>query len=386
MIIYLGEKFWKEMLMDCRGRKLFWRLIPGGLALTLFLLLNFLSPLAFLGPSQAQALNLNANPPAAPVRLVFIHHSVGANWLSDDNGNLLRELNANNYYVSDAYYGWGPVYDPATPESGTIGDYTDIGHWYDWFLGPRSSTFLGDLYPTTHLTPAPDVTGVNTIAQPPGDNTVVLFKSCFVSAYLITGNPDDPPRKSSPADPNPIWGSADGSEYTVSNIKGLYRDLLSFFATRQDRLFILVTTPPSSYDDPDLTRSSAILLRAINTWLVRHWLDNYPYNNVAVFDFHNVLTSNGGNTDTNDLGAATGNHHRLRNGLVQHVVNFNNNFSAYTPSGDSHPGAPGSQKATAEFLPLLNVAHNAWKSRGGRPLLMGRSPKAGSGLQMLLLD
>ncbi len=355
----------------------------GRFALSLFL---FLGILLLASDPRAQATPLNSQPPATPVRLVFIHHSVGANWLSDDNGNLLRGLNANNYYVSDTYYGWGPIYDPATPGSGTIGDYTDIGHWYDWFLGPRSSIFLGDLYPTTHLTPAPEMSGINAIPKPPGDNTVVLFKSCFVSAYLITGNPNDPPRKSSPADPNPIWGSADGSEYTVSNIKGMYRDLLSYFATRQDRLFILVTTPPSSYDDPGLTRSSAILLRAINTWLVRHWLENYLYNNVAVFDFYNVLTSNGGNIDTNDLGAATGNHHRLRNGLVQHVVNVNNNFSAYTPGGDSHPGGPGSEKTTGEFLPLLNVAYHAWQGDGGRPWLMGRSPAITSPSGVLLLD
>ena len=31
---------------------------------------------------------------------------------------------------------------------------------------------------------------------------------------------------------------------TVTNIKGLYRDLLSYFATRQDKLFILLTPPP----------------------------------------------------------------------------------------------------------------------------------------------
>jgi hypothetical protein len=175
------EIYWKELLMNRRGRKPYWWVIPGGLAPTLFFLLNILSPLSFPGPAQAQNLNLNPKPPAAAVRLVFIHHSVGANWLSDDNGNLLSGLNANNYYVADTYYDWGQIYDPADPDSGPIGDHTDMGYWYDWFLGPRSGLFLADLYATTHHTPPPDMNGGNSIAQPAGDNTVVLFKSCFIS-------------------------------------------------------------------------------------------------------------------------------------------------------------------------------------------------------------
>ena len=269
--------------------------------------------------------------------------------------------------------------------SGTIGDRTDMGHWYDWFLGSRSSVFLGALYPTSGLTP--DVSGSNSIPKPAGDNTVVIFKSCFVSGYVITGDPGDPPRQSSPSDPNPIWGACYGDPaYTVSNIKGMYRDLLPYFAAHQDKLFILIATPPSSYNDPDLTRSSASRLRAINTWLVRHWLDSYRYHNVAVFDFYNVLTSNGGDQEISDLGATAGNHHRLRDGSVQHVIGVNYDFSAYATGTDSHPSAVGGQKATGEFLPLLNVAYHAWKGDGGRPWFMGRSPAVNPSLGLLLLD
>ena len=57
------------------------------------------------GPGESQAQALNPNPPSATVRLVFIHHSVGENWL---NAGLFAQLNANNYYVTDTYYGWGP--------------------------------------------------------------------------------------------------------------------------------------------------------------------------------------------------------------------------------------------------------------------------------------
>ena len=39
----------------------------------------------------------NPNPPTTPVKLMFIHHSTGENWLSDDNGRLGIALRDNNY-------------------------------------------------------------------------------------------------------------------------------------------------------------------------------------------------------------------------------------------------------------------------------------------------
>ena len=338
---------------------------------------------AFMLPAAPGALAqaLNSNPPAAPVRLVFIHHSVGEAWLTNNYGNLLRGLNTNKYFVSDTKYGWGLPDDGAT-----IGDHTDIGHWYNWFLGPRRNLYLAQLYPNTHLTSG---IGSNSISQPGGDNTVVMFKSCYPNSGSInSGNPDDPPRVSSSTNPNPIWGqSAGDSGYTVSNIKGLYRDLLAYFATRQDKLFILITSPPTTPGDTSAPGSQN-RARGIHTWLAYHWLDDYPYDNVAVFDFYNVLTSNGGSVNTNDLGAVGGNHHRYQAGQVQHVVGLNNNYAAYA-SGDSHPTPAGGQKATGEYLPLLNIAYHAWQKDGGRPWYMGRSPRipgSQQAAQLLLLD
>ncbi|MFN2187700.1 MAG: hypothetical protein ACK2T3_02950, partial [Candidatus Promineifilaceae bacterium] len=50
----------------------------------------------------------NADPPIEAVKLVFIHHSVGENWLADGDGGLGLALMENNYFVSDTNYGWGP--------------------------------------------------------------------------------------------------------------------------------------------------------------------------------------------------------------------------------------------------------------------------------------
>jgi len=184
-----------------------------------------------------------------------------------------------------------------------------------------------------------------------------MFKSCFPNSNL-GGSPADPPTTGS----NPLRSQSYYSEYmTVANAKGIYQDLLEYFATRQDKLFIAVTAPPLSADDTDA--ASAANARAFNDWLVNDWLDAYAYDNVAVFDFYNVLTSNGGDTSTNDLGSATGNHHRWRNNAEEHLQTVASNVSAYrTAVDDSHPTAAGNQKASGEFVSLLNYYYNRWQA------------------------
>ena len=75
------------------------------------------------------------------------------------------------------------------------------------------------------------------------------------------------------------------------------------------------------------------MARAFNNWLVNDWLARpISYNNVFVFDFYNVLTTNGGNRNTNDLGQETGNHHRWWNNAIQHKTDGGSNVSAYPSS------------------------------------------------------
>jgi len=126
-------------------------------------------------------------------------------------------------------------------------------------------------------------------------------------------------------DNNPLKSQDYNSEYhTVANAKGIYIDLLEYFKTRQDKLFIVVTAPPLS--EP----ANADNARVFNQWLVNDWLKDYPYDNVAVFDYYSILT-NGGNK------------------------------LAYS-SGDDYPNAEGQQKATEEFVNFLNNAYNQWKN------------------------
>jgi hypothetical protein len=294
----------------------------------------------------------NPNPPASPVKLIFIHHSTGGNWLADPTdgspyGGLGMALMANNYYVSATNYGWGPD---------SIGDRTDIVNWPEWFTGPNRTEIMSTLYAETGQNVQDFGEWTRMAADPGGSNQIVLFKSCFPNSNL-TGNPSDPAY----TEPND-W------EYSVANAKAVYNDILKYFAARQDKLFVVVTAPPLNADEyPDDIQTPAARAanaRAFNTWLVHNWLTGYAHSNVAVFDYFNVLTSNGGSSEINDAGKSTGNHHRWWNSAVQHIQGVNNNFPAY-PSGDSHPSTAGHQKATTEFLPLLNIFYHRWKAGAG---------------------
>jgi len=307
--------------------------------------------------------------PKQPVRLVFIHHSSGENWLADHNGGLGIALEKNNYFVSDTNYHWGPNH---------VGDRTDIGHWWEWFCDPQQSPkILKALF---------DESGQNapysrTSPPPAGENEIILFKSCFPNSHL-RGDPSAPApkfhqnpirgQKAARVPPNSkstlryliyvlkftikfLTGKAKNEfAYTVANAKGMYLELLNCFEKHPDKLFVVITAPPLLYST---TASNA---RAFNQWLVHDWLKDYPLKNVAVFDYFNVLTTNGGKPDVNDLGQATGNHHRWWNGEIQHQADLRFNLLAY-PTQDHHANSAGNQKATAEFVPLLNLFYWQWK-------------------------
>jgi hypothetical protein len=292
-------------------------------------------------PQAAAA--VNTAPPASTVKLVFIHHSTGQAWLYDGHGGLGIALRENNYFVSDTNYGWGPD---------AIGDSTDIGHWWKWFRGPSAATYLSALYAESE-----QHSGYSRLATDPGGpNQIVMFKSCFPNSRL--DGPDSP--VPAIAD-NPMKGqSCGGGDFTVANAKGIYLDLLPYFGAHPEKLFVAVVAPPVT--SPDTPGG-----RALADWLVDHWLQDsgYTSGNVLVFDFYTVLSSKTGG-GASDVGLESGNHHRIWNGAVQHKTDDGADRLAYpSAGGDSHPSAAGDQKATAEFVPLLNAAYNAWKGNGG---------------------
>ncbi|MBL7209068.1 MAG: hypothetical protein ISS52_03125 [Dehalococcoidia bacterium] len=279
--------------------------------MTLLLILGTI--LVIPQPISAQA--HDSSPPAEIVKLIFTHHSCGENWLADDHGGLGRALAENNYFVSDTNYGWGPD---------SIGDRTDITDWPEWFTDPNSDRYLVALYAES---------GQNSwytrdLPDPGGENQIIMFKSCFPNSNL-EGSPNDPPVR--------------GEGLTVSNAKAIYNELLTYFATRPDKLFVVITAPP--VQDP----THAANARAFNTWLVIEWLNGYEGSNVAVFDFYNLLTD-------------PDNHHRFHSGAIEHITNRGGDTLYYPSNGDDHPSPAGNRKATEEFVPLLNVYYHRWRS------------------------
>lgn len=270
-------------------------------------------PMAWAAPATQTD---TPGPPDQVIKLIFIHHSCGENWLRDDYGGLGLALAENNYFVSDTNYGWGPD---------SIGDRTDIPDWLEWFRGGESEGYLQALYAES----GQHSEYTRTLADPGGENEIVLFKSCFPNSNL-EGDPDDPP--------------AGEAGYSVAGAKYVYNQLLEYFASRPDKLFVIITAPPVS--DPTYAENA----RAFNNWLLYDWLQEnaYSLNNVAVFDFYNVLTG-------------SEHHHRYANGQIEHVYAPGHDTAAY-PSDDDHPSAAGSRKATQEFVPLLNVYFHRWQA------------------------
>ncbi|THB73115.1 MAG: hypothetical protein D3926_24460, partial [Desulfobacteraceae bacterium] len=303
----------------------------------IFIHLLTLTCFSLFQPVSSIAAGIDNTMPGSPVKLVFIHHSTGGNWLADSNsgqpwGALGTALKNNNYYVSATNYGWGPH---------GIGDRTDIINWPEWFTGENSSEILSALYAETGQNIGGFGDWSRMAADPGGENTIVMFKSCYPNSDLY-GNPGDPPQ------------SAPDGSYTVANAKAVYNNILTYFSTRTDKLFVVITAPPqveNAYSPDILTPSQrAANARAFNNWLVNDWLDGYPHSNVAVFDYFNVLTG-------------PDNHHRWNVSAPEHTTPGNSNFSYY-PNGewDSHPSSAGQQKATMEFVDLLNYFYNRWQA------------------------
>ncbi|MFI0432730.1 MAG: hypothetical protein ACH36H_06275, partial [Candidatus Nanopelagicales bacterium] len=182
-----------------------------------------------------------------------------------------------------------------------------------------------------------------TFADPGGTNEIVMFKSCFPNSSLA-GNPNDP--------------ATPGDELTVGNAKWVYNQLLPYFAAHPEKLFVVVTAPPNSES------AYAANARAFNTWLLDSWRseNHYTLPNVAVFDFYNVLTG-------------PDNHHRLADGVETHPVSPGMNGAYYrTSAGDDHPNVAGSQKATAEFVPMLNAFYHRWQLELHAPTALIATP------------
>lgn len=258
--------------------------------------------------------------PTKPLHLVFLHHSIGQQWLSEppdsaaqgekhpNGGALRRMLEQSNYRVHDATYG------------SALGEHTDL---FDWL--PK---FSSQMEAVLHI----DRQDKRLAGSE--QNQIVLFKSCFPNSFFQAAGVDP--------------GSPNGPTLTVSNAKASFRALLSIFEQNPKTLFVFVTTPPFAASESEplgklllkrllgrptaaARKKQAVLAREFHDWVVSPdgWLSKYASSNVVIFDYYAILTKRGTSL-----------------------------FLEY-PSGngfDSHPNTQANQLATTALVSFLNQA------------------------------
>lgn len=250
-----------------------YRFTLASIAFFVFLLITMI---AALGKGATIAY---ANPMATDDDLIFIHHSCGSNWLSN---NLNNALLAKGYIDerNDITYGTDVAPDSGRPDSlaSTPGDKTDMNHWIYWF-----NDYLA---------------GIKSHGAATGYNKIVMFKSCYPNSNIGSDGtePGDPfSGTKSLVNYKAVYRHPSGAGNTYSNGGYSYKPLEDIFAENPDVLFIPVTAPPRHYAPSDATNDAdAHRARLFNNWLKHNWLDSYNtahtgLNNVAVFDWFDVL-------------------------------------------------------------------------------------------------
>jgi len=257
---------------------------------------------------------------------IFIHHSVGSNWLSN---SLNAALIAKSYVDERNDITYGTVVSPSAGRPGSLGsvpgDRTDMQHWILW---------LNDY-----------LNAVKTHGCATGVNAVIMFKSCYPNSSVTADGvePGDPfSATRSIVNNKAVFRHPSGAGNTYSSGGYTYKPLEDVFAENPGTLFIFVTPPPLYYSAT--TDANAHRARVFNDWVKTEWLQSYNaahpgLNNVVVFDAFNELA----NSDSSPVRP-----NRLKDEYVG-------------TAGDSHPNAAGSARLTQVFCTDSgNVLDAAW--------------------------
>ena len=269
-----------------------------------------------LTQSDTVTVTVSSGPSPGQNDLVFLHHSVGENWLAS---GLQTALVAKSYVdeYNDITYGTALGADSGRPASlgGVPGDSTDMNHWVLWF-----NDYL---------------LGARGFGCDNGYNQIIMFKSCFPNSHIADDGtePGDPFGDATLANYKAVYRHPSGAGHTYQHDGNTYRPLGDIFPAHPDILFIAVTAPPLCYAPNDETDNAAAhRARLFNNWLKGEWLTSYKaahpgLNNVAVFDLFNYL-------------AYPDNHASHPNRLRQEYGGA---------AGDSHPNSAANQYLTRVF-------------------------------------
>ncbi|MBN2326001.1 MAG: DNRLRE domain-containing protein [Candidatus Omnitrophica bacterium] len=276
-----------------------------------------------MDPSFAQTIDADND-------FMFIHHSCGQNLL---DGGLREALIGKEFIdeVNDIYYGDMLSPDPGRPASlGDVpGDNTNMNHWIFWF---------NDYY-----------AGIRRFDGEDGVNSIIMFKSCFpISDIYEDGSPPGDPFDENQTLANyqsvyRKYGDPNG-HYTYDG--STYRPLEQIFRAHPETLFVACTSPPLHYSPYDATSDeNAARARRFADWLKNEWLPAYNagnpgMNNVAVFDWFDIL-------------AYPDDHPLHPNRLRQEYGG---------DGGDSHPNDAANRETAQIYSAFITEAYQLWQS------------------------
>lgn len=243
-------------------------------------------------PATSSVLRDIPDWPTEQLRILFIHHSCGER-LWQTHSDLSGELNAINIEPHDATYG------------DTIGDDTDVCHWYPKFRDQLSLLLTFDHSTDTYY---PFGSGIV--------NDIVMFKSCYPASDIwgMGSGPGDP----------------ESCDQSVVNYQATYNALLAIFRANPETLFIPMTAPPLNRDG-GWTSENGGNASYFNHWLADDWAPTDT--NIAVFDWFHFLA--------NETDFAAKDH--------------------YVDGSDSHPNTLACEETTTVFIDWVDDIIIRWQ-------------------------
>jgi hypothetical protein len=183
-------------------------------------------------------------------QLLFIHHSVGSQWL--DKGGLRLELLKHGIGVHDATYG------------DQIGEQTDMCHWTGKFANDMQKIFKFDYH-------------VDGYYSDSLENDIIMFKSCFPNSQIVGDG-------EKPGDPN-------STARLVSNYQATMFSLKEAFRKYPGKIFIFLTAPPLVPNQT--TPENGSRARNFSNWTKASFYNQYKQetgiDNFLVFDLFDIL-------------------------------------------------------------------------------------------------
>jgi hypothetical protein len=209
-------------------------------------------------------------------QLLFIHHSVGENWLNE--GGLRDSLAGLGAGVHSATYG------------SVIGQDTDMSDWVLKFDRYLDKMFKYDVRPEI-------------MYGGDRENDIIMFKPCFPNSDI--GGEGTPP------------GNPNDKIRTIWNYKSVFENLLSRFEKSPGKLFIYITAPPLV--PAETTPENAVRARDFNNWVKNDFVAEYDkrtnLKNFRVFDLFDVLADSNNYLKSEYRRSDTNSHPNAEGGL-----------------------------------------------------------------------